>query len=123
MTAPRTVTIPTCDHGQVTIPEPSWCNGQHPADGYRDDIVHASDETRHYIETSIGPVSVQTGCGQYVYGTPDRTAPYLVTEVEAVLYPETLGQVEEVAAALVEAAGYLRTLRPQLTAIRSEADR
>jgi hypothetical protein len=24
---PQTVTIPTCDHGVVTIPEPEWCTG------------------------------------------------------------------------------------------------
>lgn len=27
MTAPRTVTVPTLDHGPVVMPEPAWCAG------------------------------------------------------------------------------------------------
>ncbi|MBT2675795.1 hypothetical protein J7E95_34390 [Streptomyces sp. ISL-14] len=40
MSAPRTVTVHTTDHGPVTVPEPAWCLGQHPQDGHRADILH-----------------------------------------------------------------------------------
>jgi len=41
MSAPRTVTLPTIDHGDVTLPEPSWCIG-HADDrpDHRADILH-----------------------------------------------------------------------------------
>jgi hypothetical protein len=40
----RTVTVPTGDHGDVTVPEPFWCLGDHPFEGYRADIEHRSEE-------------------------------------------------------------------------------
>lgn len=42
MTEPRTVTLATADHGDVTLPEPSWCTGhpRHRPDDYRADILH-----------------------------------------------------------------------------------
>lgn len=45
MTGARTVTVPTLDHGPVTMPEPAWCAG-HPAEPveYRDDVHHAAAE-------------------------------------------------------------------------------
>ncbi|MGW0596130.1 DUF6907 domain-containing protein [Streptomyces sp. NPDC002776] len=41
MSEPRTVTLPTIDHGPVTLPEPSWCIG-HADDRpeHRADILH-----------------------------------------------------------------------------------
>ncbi|WP_327429478.1 DUF6907 domain-containing protein [Streptomyces sp. NBC_01236] len=59
MSDPRTVTVDTSDHGQIEIPEPSWCLGVHPAEGYREDIEHASEPTRLTIETPChGPVKL-----------------------------------------------------------------
>jgi hypothetical protein len=41
----RTVTVPTIDHGPVTIPEPAWCEGHaNTAPGYRGDIVHSAPD-------------------------------------------------------------------------------
>lgn len=44
-TDPRTVTLPTADHGSVTLPEPSWCVG-HAGDlpDRRADIFHHGPE-------------------------------------------------------------------------------
>ncbi|MEU9656716.1 DUF6907 domain-containing protein [Streptomyces chartreusis] len=38
----RSITLPTIDHGDVTIPEPSWCAGHahHDPQAVRDDLVH-----------------------------------------------------------------------------------
>ncbi|MFF0136747.1 DUF6907 domain-containing protein [Streptomyces sp. NPDC005227] len=42
MSAPRTVTLATVDHGDVTLTCPAWCNGHagHRPDTYRADITH-----------------------------------------------------------------------------------
>lgn len=41
-TEPRLITLPTLDHGDVTLPEPSWCIGHadHRPDTYRVDLAH-----------------------------------------------------------------------------------
>ncbi|MFI1726888.1 DUF6907 domain-containing protein [Streptomyces sp. NPDC020489] len=47
MTEPRTVTLSTLDHGDVTIPEPDWCAGH--ADYvpvHRVDLEHAGVQHR-----------------------------------------------------------------------------
>ncbi|GAA1528415.1 hypothetical protein GCM10009730_42060 [Streptomyces albidochromogenes] len=36
----RTVTVATSDHGDVTMPEPSWCDGLHKTGGARSDLTH-----------------------------------------------------------------------------------
>ncbi|MFD5818130.1 DUF6907 domain-containing protein [Streptomyces sp. NPDC127038] len=42
-TEPRTVTLATADHGDVTLPEPSWCAGHahHDPESLRVDLIHA----------------------------------------------------------------------------------
>ncbi|MDQ0795594.1 hypothetical protein [Streptomyces sp. B1I3] len=41
MSAGRTVTVPTLDHGDITIPEPAWCTGHDGArPQYRSDTGH-----------------------------------------------------------------------------------
>lgn len=57
MTDPHTVTVDTIDHGPVTLPEPFWCVGTHPAGGYRADITHYGEEIALVVETPChGPV-------------------------------------------------------------------
>ncbi|WP_371670010.1 hypothetical protein OG985_21645 [Streptomyces sp. NBC_00289] len=47
MNAPRTVTLPTHDHGDVTLPEPTWCAGHpNPRPQYRTDLTHYGPEHR-----------------------------------------------------------------------------
>jgi hypothetical protein len=45
---PRTVTLATVDHGDVTLPEPSWCVGHadHRPDTHRSDLDHTGPEHR-----------------------------------------------------------------------------
>ncbi|MER5211977.1 hypothetical protein ABT063_15690 [Streptomyces sp. NPDC002838] len=46
-TEPRTVTLPTIDHGDVTLPEPAWCAGHpDPRPQYRTDLAHYGPEHR-----------------------------------------------------------------------------
>jgi hypothetical protein len=43
---PHTVTLTTADHGDVTLPEPSWCRGHsdHRPESYRVDLDHKGPE-------------------------------------------------------------------------------
>ncbi|MEU5097621.1 hypothetical protein [Streptomyces sp. NPDC020996] len=63
-TAPRTVTLPTADHGPVTLPEPSWCAGHthHDPDTLRADLIHAghSIECAHLGRTLLVAQLVQS---------------------------------------------------------------
>ncbi|MDX2560485.1 hypothetical protein PV371_12615 [Streptomyces sp. TX20-6-3] len=47
----QTVTVYTSDHGPVTLPEPSWCLGQHSWETYQEDIEHQGPETLALIPT------------------------------------------------------------------------
>ncbi|AIV35920.1 DUF6907 domain-containing protein [Streptomyces sp. CCM_MD2014] len=51
MSAGRTVTVRTLDHGDVTVPEPSWCLGRHDQDVYRSDIWHEGEEVPLLVTT------------------------------------------------------------------------
>ncbi|WP_055612830.1 DUF6907 domain-containing protein [Streptomyces phaeochromogenes] len=47
-----TVTVDTVDHGPVTLDEPFWCLGVHPAEAYREDIVHEGEESPLLVDTA-----------------------------------------------------------------------
>ncbi|MFF7192674.1 DUF6907 domain-containing protein [Streptomyces sp. NPDC008079] len=56
MTAPRTVTVPTSDHGDVTIPEPAWCIGiGHDVPNLRAEIAHQGEPFDITVNTARGP--------------------------------------------------------------------
>jgi hypothetical protein len=46
VSAPRTITLPTGDHGDVTLTCPAWCSGHadHRSDSYRADILHTGPD-------------------------------------------------------------------------------
>ncbi|MFI8106271.1 DUF6907 domain-containing protein [Streptomyces sp. NPDC086023] len=46
MTAPRTVVVPTLDHGPVTLTCPAWCVEPHTTPEHRADISHTGPEHR-----------------------------------------------------------------------------
>ncbi|MFD5425229.1 DUF6907 domain-containing protein [Streptomyces sp. NPDC127084] len=61
MTGRRIVAITTADHGDVTLLEPSWCLGEHPAEGCREDVEHKCADVRLMVPTAChGPVLVLT---------------------------------------------------------------
>lgn len=52
MSAPRTVTITTFDHGEVTVPEPAWCVGHEwQPNPHRADITHNSIRVKASMHT------------------------------------------------------------------------
>lgn len=109
----RTVTLATADHGDVTLPEPSWCIGHETVPGdMRVDILHQGPDVE----------LVFRGC---VVGTASLVqSPYAERlgrdiGVSISLLGETYDPqgVDDFAAALIEHAAGLRHLARQLAAI------
>ncbi|MFJ6437745.1 DUF6907 domain-containing protein [Streptomyces sp. NPDC091416] len=117
MTASRTVTVPTLDCGDVTVPEPAWCTGHadQPVNALCD-LGHRGPE--HHIGTDEHPVFVAQ-LSQYPHGSGPRDIHlYVETVAEAAsLAPEG---VEALAAVLAEAAAQLRPLALRLAVLRAE---
>lgn len=118
MTEPRTVTLATTDHGDVTLTEPSWCAGHacHLPEE-RVDLAHTGEDV--ILKWQGKPIS---------YACLDQ-APYAEhaprdVRVSVSLVGQALDarQVYELAAALDTYADRLRTLADQLLVIRTEGD-
>ncbi|MFG2299440.1 DUF6907 domain-containing protein [Actinacidiphila glaucinigra] len=116
----RTVTLETADYGEVQFVCPDWCVMDHRSGGYLQDIGHVAAEERFEVPTSMGPATVQVGQGRYEYGTPERTVPYLSLDLDGVVYPERVGQLEEFAQALEALAVMVRDLLPRLMELQAE---
>lgn len=114
-TEPRTVTLPTEDHGNVTLPEPTWCAGHpNPQPQYRTDLTHYGPEHRLTFNGSElfrlmlaqSPLAEQTSRDVCAY-------------VEQTGYTGSLDPagLYDLAAALDSAADQLRVLADQLAAV------
>lgn len=117
MSAPRTVTVPTVEHGPIRLACPAWCLGHDQALQHRADIAHAG--TEHWL-TFEGETLLTAALSQDPYATNTearRTGLY----VEQTGYAATLdpAEVRQLAAALTLHAMHLRTLAEQLAAIRA----
>jgi hypothetical protein len=77
------VTVETGDHGPVTLPEPFWCLGEHPEEGYREDIEHQGEEVPLNVETPChGEVQLLTAAlFQRPFSTHGPTAPMVAVDV------------------------------------------
>ncbi|MFD9255975.1 DUF6907 domain-containing protein [Streptomyces bottropensis] len=111
----RAVTLATVDHGNVTLPEPTWCVG------HDDHVpVHRSDLTHYGPETSLafrGAVLHRVRIGQAPFAKLDtrELCGYLVQEEFAVSI--TPAGLQAFADALVCHAGALRHEARKLAAI------
>ncbi|WP_371588258.1 DUF6907 domain-containing protein [Streptomyces virginiae] len=116
MTGARTVTVPTLDHGPITIPEPAWCTGHpdEPAE-YRDDVHHTGPEhlVDHDARAVLAAELVEYPFGQHPV-PPSIYVELLVPSVT--LNPPGL---EGLAAVLVEQAAELRRLALRLAVLRA----
>lgn len=116
MTRPRTVTLTTLDHGEVTLPEPSWCAGHddhRPV--HRVDLAHAGPIHRL---THNGALLWTAFVGQAPYAShPDQRGAGVYASQEG--YAETLtpSGLYDLAASLEAHADRLRELADQLTTI------
>lgn len=119
MTEPRTITLPTLDHGNVTLTCPVWCRGHadHRPDTHRADILHKGpDITLTFRAAEV----ITAGLTQSPYATPGT--PELGGRTVGVsVYPpgRTLTPVGlyELAASLDSYADGIRDLADQLHAI------
>ncbi|MGW4022848.1 DUF6907 domain-containing protein [Streptomyces sp. NPDC005009] len=113
MSEPRTVTLPTLDHGLVTIPEPSWCAG------------HTGDHPELLSDTGhAGPDVSLTFRGQRIADacltqSPFAEATTRAPQISVSLIGKSLDPagVYELAATLDGYADRLRTLADELAAI------
>ncbi|MDJ0461576.1 hypothetical protein [Streptomyces sp. H27-C3] len=118
MTAPRTVTVPTLDHGPITIPEPAWCLGHegHQPE-YRVDITHTGSEHSFTFNGHPLLVTMLTQAPCATIGTRDTGLHVEQTGYARTLDPTALGQL---AAALVEHAATLRAQARALSALLAQ---
>jgi hypothetical protein len=115
--APRTITLPTIDHGPVTLTCPAWCVGHpdHRPDTHRVDILHKGPDV---TLTFRGGEILSAGLAQSPFASP--SAPEFGGRMVGVsVYPpgRTLDPVSlyDLAAALDGYADQLRNLADQLT--------
>ncbi|MER5200049.1 DUF6907 domain-containing protein [Streptomyces sp. NPDC002755] len=85
----RTITVPTLDHGPVTLTCPLWCAGHDSAAQHRTDISHTGPDQPLSLPTARGPVThLITALEQRPF-TPDPLAkhPYLNVCINGDWYP------------------------------------
>lgn len=124
MTEPRTITLPTADHGDVTLVCPAWCMGHtdHQPDTYRADILHSGPDT----VLAFHGAELFTAClVQSPYATssdPELGGPTPGVSVSPPWRTLTPASLYSLAAALDGYADQLRDLADQLTVILDEND-
>ncbi|MEV5048916.1 hypothetical protein AB0N20_31055 [Streptomyces griseoincarnatus] len=114
----RTITLPTADHGLVTLAEPSWCAGHtgHDADTVRADLAHTGEDVvlafrgRHLAAACLD----QAPHAELTTREPRVSVDLLGASLDA-------RAVYELAAALDGYADRLRDLADQLLVIAEEA--
>src|SRR4051794_13176954 len=72
---PRTITVPTLDAGEITLPEPPWCTGiTHHHAVHRTDICHQGPAIDITVCTEHGPRPLLTlFLTQYPFAEPKPT--------------------------------------------------
>lgn len=120
-TEPRTVTLPTLDHGNVTMPEPSWCRGHadHRPDTYRVDLDHKGVE---HTFNHLGEPLWRAFLGQAPFASrPEhRTIGLYVEEGSYAHTLDDAASLYDLAATFEAHADRLRELADQLATILDE---
>ncbi|MEU6344465.1 hypothetical protein ABZ883_26355 [Streptomyces sp. NPDC046977] len=113
---PITVTIPTCDHGDVTIDEPMWCAGDHPAGGYRVDITHRGPEMVLDVLTSRGrPRLLSLALESRPFTElPPGTSVFVNVGISDDFYPHTVADLHRLAETLMLHASRVRYMAGRL---------
>ncbi|MFE1882642.1 DUF6907 domain-containing protein [Streptomyces diastatochromogenes] len=125
MTAPRTVTVQTLDHGAVELRCPDWCTGEHEQDVHREDISHLGPDQPLTLPTRGGPVTnLVTALELRPYATDLflRTV-FVNVEIGADWYPTGLAGLEAMADVLAEQAEQLREQARRLALLLQEGRR
>ncbi|MFJ8192814.1 DUF6907 domain-containing protein [Streptomyces sp. NPDC096094] len=118
MTTPRTVTVTTVDHGDVTMTCPPWCSG-HDDDGlpvHLADVAHIGRNQEIWFR---GDRLWTTALVQYPYATdPERHAVRAYVEQDWHADAHEPAGLVELADTLAVHAERLRTLAARLTELR-----
>jgi hypothetical protein len=115
MAGPRIVTVPTLDHGDITVPEPAWCVGH--ADqprGFRVDLTHRGPEIP--IGLANEPLFVALA-SQHPFSSGSRQVGLYVEDID-IANTYTPAELDQLAAGLVEAAAQLRHQARWLAVLR-----
>ncbi|MFD5661003.1 DUF6907 domain-containing protein [Streptomyces hirsutus] len=118
----RTVALPTVDHGDMTLPEPSWCLGHHnhqPTD-QRADILHRGPDV---TLTFRGRHITDAGLVQSLFSTVDVLGLCSSTpgvSVSIIAWTLDARGIYELAAALDTYADRLRTLADRLRTLADQ---
>ncbi|KIF69230.1 hypothetical protein HY68_12560 [Streptomyces sp. AcH 505] len=117
MTAPRTVTVQTLDHGLITIPEPSWCvgHGVEPPQ-LRVDTGHSGPE--HDAEWN-GYHFAWAALSQDPFRIKGSQGVGVVVELGGLQNRLEPNELHQVASVLVDYASTLRHLARELTVLRA----
>lgn len=113
-TEPRTITLPTEDHGPVTLDEPTWCSGHadHRPDTHRADLDHKGPEHRL---THNGELLWTAFLGESPFtGRPERRAIGVYVEQGSYAHTLDVAGLYDLAATLDTHADRLRDLADQL---------
>jgi hypothetical protein len=115
----RTVTVLTTDYGPVTIPEPAWCAGRHPAGCLRSEIAHEGPKISVMVGTSRGPrAALHLFMWQDPFPTPACThsddVHVAVQLIDGDTYDYDAPGLEALATDLLEAVGKVRRMARRL---------
>ncbi|MFE3522252.1 DUF6907 domain-containing protein [Streptomyces sp. NPDC059161] len=111
-----TVTVPTSDHGSVTMTCPVWCIGHPVTPKHRADLGHESADFLMEVPVQGGQVTLMTAVfEQRPFATrPPGTGVFLNLEIDGQFYPLDQAGVDAVAAATETVALDLRVLSRRL---------
>lgn len=121
MSGPRTVTVHTADHGDVTLPEPTWCLGEHAEQngGHRADISHDGPEMALEFE---GRELLSAGLVAYPFAERLARGPVAAVDLGGDWHSLDADGLRALAARLVVHAGRLRDLASELAALERAGD-
>lgn len=116
------VTVPTLDHGPVTLSCPVWCIGHENVPKARADLGHESADFLLEVPVDGDPVTLMTAVFERrPFATrPPGTGIFLNLEIDGQFYPLGPDGVAEVAAAMETAAVDLRVLGRRLGRFTAE---
>lgn len=118
MSADRTVTLQTLDHGLITIPEPEWCTGHTGHAEFRVDTTHTGVShvgTFRGRELQSARLALSPFADQRVGGLS-------VSVGEPVLMGLDPAGLDELAAAYVEYGATLRHLARELSTLLARGE-
>lgn len=120
MIPPRTITVPTIDHGLLTITCPAWCAGHDTRiPQYMADLSHTGPEHAFRFD---GDQLFKAMLTQYPYGSGSRETGLYVEEAGFARTLDPTG-LRQLAATLTVHAVHLRTLASQLATLLEEGGR